>query len=50
LLFNVKVRKELVSDTASQLLGNTHAEQVGSSSVQPSNASSADMEGGAVKN
>jgi integrating conjugative element protein (TIGR03755 family) len=49
LLFNVKVRKELVSDTASQLLESTHMEQVGSSTVQPSNTPSADMEGGAVQ-
>jgi hypothetical protein len=49
LLFNVKVRKELVSNTASQLLESTHAEQVGNSTVQPSSAPSADMENGAVK-
>jgi integrating conjugative element protein (TIGR03755 family) len=50
LLFNVRVRKELVSDTASQLLESTQAEQVGSSVVQPSGAASPDMQGGAVKN
>jgi hypothetical protein len=49
LLFNVHVRKDLVSDTASQLLESTQAEQVGSSVVQPSSAASPDMQGGAVK-
>lgn len=49
LLFNVHVRKELVSDTASQLLENTQAEQIGSSTVQPSNAPNGSMENGAVQ-
>lgn len=50
LLFNVHVRKELVSDTASQLLESTQAEKVSSSVVRPNNAPSANMENGAVKN
>jgi integrating conjugative element protein (TIGR03755 family) len=49
LLFNVKVRKEFVSDTVSQLLDSTHAEQFGNSTTQPNGAPSADMENGAVK-
>jgi integrating conjugative element protein (TIGR03755 family) len=49
LLFNVHVRKELVSDTASQLLEETQAEQVGSSTVQPNNAPNTAMSNGAIQ-
>lgn len=43
------VRKELVSNTVTQLLQNTHSEQVGSSAVQSGSVQSKEMEGRAVK-
>jgi integrating conjugative element protein (TIGR03755 family) len=48
LVFNANVRKQFVSNTASQLLENTHAEQVGSSTVQPSSKPTMEMENGAI--
>ena len=50
LLFNVRVRKELVSDTASQLLNTTQTEQINNSTIQPSGGENPVMEQGAIKN
>lgn len=41
--------KELVSDTASQLLESTQAEQVSSSVVRPNGVPSAEISDGAMK-
>jgi len=47
---SLNVRKQFVSNTASQLLENTRAEQVGSGTVQPSSKPEMEMQNGAVKN
>ena len=49
LLFNVRVRKELVSDTASQLLNTTQTEQINNSTIQPSGGENPVMEQGAIR-
>lgn len=49
LLFNVHVRKELVSDTATQLLEDTQNEQASSAAVPTPTPSAPVMSGGAVK-
>lgn len=50
LLFNVRVRKELVSDTASQILNTTQTEQLNNSTIQTSGENHPVMDQGALKN
>jgi integrating conjugative element protein (TIGR03755 family) len=49
LLFNVKVRKELVSNTVTQLLENTQGEAISDSLIQSSSKTKSILQNGAVK-
>lgn len=50
LLFSVHVRKELVSDMVTQLLQNTHGEEIGSGAVQSSGVQVEEIKNGAMIN